>query len=139
MLEHAHDRRLKIVGLWSAQSDLDLGAAGPLSLGQQRIQEGAACVRIDLDQPGAIGGKVEVVTHEYANRPEIMSSDLWSPGQRRIAIAGNRVAASTACTIRSISPTLASDRNTGTFENRCVFGPMKVLQNSGSPTSRSSD
>lgn len=88
VLEHAHHRRFEIVGLWSAKGDFDLFAASSLSLGQQRVQEGAAGVCIDLDQPGAVSGKVEVVTHEYANRPEIMSSDVGSPGQRRVAVAG---------------------------------------------------
>ena len=88
MLEHAHDRQLKIVGLGFAHSDLDLGAAGPLSLGQQRIQEGAARVRIHLDQLGSVRSKMEVVTHEDATRSEIMPRDLGSPRQSRVSIAG---------------------------------------------------
>ncbi len=88
VLEHAHDRRLEIVSLWFAQRDFDFCAASSLSLGQQRIQESTACVRIYLNQLGALGGEVEVVAHEYADRPEIMPSDLRGPGQRRIPIAG---------------------------------------------------
>src|SRR5450631_1270686 len=88
MLKHPHDCRLEVVCLWSAQSDLDLRAASSLSLGQQRIQESTAGVRIYLDQLGTLGGKVEVVTHKYANRSEIVSSDLRSPGKDRVPIAG---------------------------------------------------
>ena len=88
MLEHAHDRRFEIVGLGFAQSDLDLGAAGPLRLGQQRIQEGAARVRIHLDQLGSFRGKMKVVAHENAKRSKIMPRDLGSPRQSRFSIAG---------------------------------------------------
>ena len=87
MLEHAQDRRLEIVGLGSAQSDLDLGAAGPLSLGQQRIQEGAAGIRIHLDQLRPIRRKMKVVSHENAARSEIMPRNLGSPGQSCVSIA----------------------------------------------------
>ena len=88
MLEHAHDRQLKIVSLCPAQRNFDFYAASSLSLGQQRIQESTASVGVYLDQPGTLCGKMEVVAHEYANRSEIMSSDLGSPGQDRLPIAG---------------------------------------------------
>ena len=87
MLEHAQDCRIEIVSLDSAQSDLDLGTADPLRLGQQRIQEGAARVRIHLDKLGSCRGKMKVVTHENAKRPKIMPRDLGSPRQSRFLIA----------------------------------------------------
>ena len=59
-----------------------------MGLSQQRIQEGAARVRIDLDQLGSIRGKMKVVTHENATRSEIMPRNLWSPRQSRVSIAG---------------------------------------------------
>ena len=88
VLKHVHDRRLEIVSIRPAQRDLDFCAASSLSLGQQRIQESATCVGIYLDQLGALGGKVEVITHEHANRSEIMPSDVRGPGQDRVPIAG---------------------------------------------------
>ncbi len=78
----------EIVGLCPAQRDFDFCATSSLSLGQQRIQESTARVGIYLDQFGALGGKVEVVAHEYADRSEITSSNLRSPGQDRVPIAG---------------------------------------------------
>ena len=88
VLEHGHDRRFEIVSPWRTQRDFDFRATGSLSPGQQRIQESTAGVGIYLDQLGALGGKVEVIAHEYANRPEIVSGDLGSPGQDRVPIAG---------------------------------------------------
>ena len=87
MLKHAHDRQLKIVGLGFAHSDLYLGAAGLLGFCQQRIQEGAARVRIDLDELGSIRGNMKVVTHENATRSKIMPRNLGSAGQSRGSIA----------------------------------------------------
>ena len=87
-LEHAQDSRLEIVSLGSAQRDLDFGAAGPLSLGQQRIQEGAARIGIDFDQLGPVRSKMEVVAHEDATRSEITSRDLRGPRQHGFSIGG---------------------------------------------------
>ena len=138
VLEHAQDRQLEIVGLGSAQSDLDLGAAGPLSLGQQRIQEGAARIGIDLDQLGSRRGKMEVVAHEDAKRPEIMPRNLGSPRQGRVLIARQSGRGLDGSHDPKHLAGFGSEMNTGALENRCGRVLMKVAQKSGSPTSRSS-
>jgi hypothetical protein len=87
VLEHVHDRRLEIVSIWFAESDFHFRTASSLSFDQQCTKEGAAGVRIYLDQLWALGGKMEVVAHEYTNWTAIMPSDLGSPRQGRVSIA----------------------------------------------------
>src|SRR6185437_7501647 len=87
LLEHAQHRMVKVAGFESAESDIDLGAAGPLRLGQERVEEGAAGIRVHLDQLRSARREVEVVSHESAARAEVGPRDLRSPGQDRVSIA----------------------------------------------------
>ena len=79
LLKHAQHGRIEIVDLGSAQCHLDFGTARTLGLGEQTVQECATGIGIDLDQPRALCGKMEVVAHEGAKRPEVVSRDLGSP------------------------------------------------------------
>jgi hypothetical protein len=47
MLEHAKHRRFKIGVAGFPQGGFDLRTTGPLRIGQQRIEEGAARIGID--------------------------------------------------------------------------------------------
>ena len=87
LLEHAQGRAVEIVGFESSERDIDLGAAGPLRLGQERVEEGAAGIRVHLDQLRTGRGEVEVVAHEGATRSEVGPRDLRSPGQDCVSIA----------------------------------------------------
>ena len=59
-----------------------------MSLGQQRVQEGAARIGIDFDQLGSVRSKMEVVAHEDAARSEITSRNLRGPRQNGFLIGG---------------------------------------------------
>ena len=66
---------LKVVDTGSVESLFDLSAASELSTSKERAEEGAARVRVDLDQLGAIVIQVEIIAHEGATRPMIVLRD----------------------------------------------------------------
>jgi len=139
VLEHAQYRPVEVVRLDAAWRGFDFGAAGPLRLGQQRIQEGAARIAIHLDQFGSRRSKMEVVAHEDAKRPEARLRNLGSPRHGRAFIAkqsGRRLDG--ARTIPSIALLSDSEMKTAALENRCGRVLMNVVWKSRSPTSRSS-
>ena len=79
ILEHAHNLSLEIPYPCSLDRAFDLSAAGELGAGKERIEEGAARVRVDLDQLWAIIVEVEIIAHEGAERPMVLPCDLWCP------------------------------------------------------------
>ena len=100
-LEHARDRRVEITGLRPAQSGAASSSpAGVLGAGEQRVQERAAGVGVDLDEPRAVVGQVEVVAHEGATRPEVEPRDLGSASRTASLVGGQAGRDSIARTAR---------------------------------------
>jgi hypothetical protein len=59
---------------------MDLGAAGPLRLGQDRVEKGAAGIRVHLDQLWSGRREMEVVSHEGAARSKVDPRDRLASG-----------------------------------------------------------
>ena len=55
---------------------------------QCRIEERAARIRVDLDQPRALRRDVEIETHQRAERTGLVACDGGRPRERRLAIGG---------------------------------------------------
>jgi len=77
--EHTHNLNLEITNPCSLDRPFDLSAAGELGAGKERVEEGAARVRVDLDQLWAIVVEVKIIAHEGAERPMVLPCDLRRP------------------------------------------------------------
>ena len=86
--EHLSDVLLKRCRLGSVNAGDDPRAARLLRPGENGVQEGTSGVGVDLDELGADGCHVEVVTHEGTQRTRIPTRERRGPGQGRFAIGG---------------------------------------------------
>ena len=57
---------------------------------QRKVEEGAACIGIDLDELGLVGCQVEVEAHEHAPRPGFEPRYVGHPLEDEITIGGQR-------------------------------------------------
>lgn len=89
--EHVEERALERLRRHRAVDERgDRRAARALRIPEHGIEQRAAGVGVDLDEPRPVGVEMEVVAHENAVRARIMARNLGRVAKSRVPIARQR-------------------------------------------------